>query len=113
MAKRQWRHVLNASFGVLLLQQTTGLSAVAAIPSPAGNAPKGKGDAIAQAGGVQASGALEIKLRRLPDSVEVVIEGTGPSPVLQQTTQGADWVGRLQTAVPMSLRRGPVRLSLP
>ena len=113
VAKRQWRHVLNASFGVLLLQQTTGLSAVAAIPSPAGNAPKGKGDAIAQAGGVQASGALEIKLRRLPDSVEVVIEGTGPSPVLQQTTQGADWVGRLQTAVPMSLRRGPVRLSLP
>jgi type IV pilus assembly protein PilQ len=113
VAKRQWRHVLNASFGVLLLQQTTGLSAVAAILSPAGNAPKGKGDAIAQAGGVQASGALEIKLRRLPDSVEVVIEGTGPSPVLQQTTQGADWVGRLQTAVPMSLRRGPVRLSLP
>jgi type IV pilus assembly protein PilQ len=112
VAKRQWRHVLNASFGVLLLQQTTGLSAVAAIPSPAGNAPKGKGDAIAQAGGLQASGALEIKLRRLPDSVEVVIEGTGPSPVLQQTTQGADWVGRLQTAVPMSLRRGPVRLSL-
>ncbi len=62
---------------------------------------------------MQASGALELKLRRLPDSVEVIIEGTGPSPVLQQTTQGAEWVGRLQTAVPMSLRRGPVRLSLP
>jgi type IV pilus assembly protein PilQ len=61
----------------------------------------------------QAGGSLDIKLRRLPDSVEVVIEGTGPSPVLQQTTQGATWLGRLQTAVPMTLRRGPVQLSLP
>lgn len=42
-----------------------------------------------------------------------MIEGTGPSPVLQQTTQGAVWVGRLQTAAPMALRRGPVQLSLP
>ncbi|MEA5442984.1 hypothetical protein [Cyanobium gracile] len=49
----------------------------------------------------------------MPDSVEVVIEGTGPSPVLQQTTQGAIWLGRLQTATPMALRRGPVQLSLP
>ncbi|WP_219903795.1 MULTISPECIES: type II secretion system protein GspD [Cyanophyceae] len=78
--------------------------------------------ATSRAGGVsstrlseiaQASGSLDIKLRRLPDSVEVVIEGTGPSPMLQQTTQGAVWLGRLQTAQPMTLRRGPVRLSLP
>ncbi|KAF0653006.1 type II secretory pathway, component PulD [Cyanobium sp. Copco_Reservoir_LC18] len=33
--------------------------------------------------------------------------------MLQQTTQGAVWLGRLQTAQPMTLRRGPVRLSLP
>lgn len=110
VAKRQWRHVLSASLGVVVLQQWTGLSAVAAasVPAAAGGSPSARLSDIAQV-----SGALDIKLRRLPDSVEVMIEGTGPSPVLQQTTQGAAWVGRLQTAVPMALRRGPVQLSLP
>ena len=94
----------------MVLQLGTGLSAVAAgvIPSRAGEGSSAHLSDIAQA-----SGALDIKLRRLPDSVEVVIEGTGPSPVLQQTTQGSTWLGRLQTAVPMTLRRGPVQLSLP
>lgn len=77
-------------------------------------APAADGTAVARLSDIaQAGGSLDIKLRRLPDSVEVVIEGTGPSPVLQQTTQGATWLGRLQTAVPMALRRGPVQLSLP
>ncbi|MCT0208779.1 general secretion pathway protein D [Synechococcus sp. CS-1332] len=94
----------------MVLQQATGLAAVAAVavPSAAGESPRARLSDIAQV-----SGALDIKLRRLPDSVELTIEGTGPSPVLQQTTQGAVWVGRLQTAVPMALRRGPVQLSLP
>ena len=115
VAKRQWRHVLSASLGVVVLQQGAGFSALAAgvIPSPAGGFSSSQLSEIAQGGGVQARGSLDIKLRRLPDSVEVVIEGTGPSPELQQTTQGATWLGRLQTAVPMTLRRGPVQLSLP
>ncbi len=109
MAKRQWRHVLSASLGVVALQGTAVSVAVAAVaPIPAGGSPGARLSEIAQA-----SGSLDIKLRRLPDSVEVVIEGTGPSPLLQQTTQGAVWLGRLQTAQPMALRRGPVRLSLP
>jgi type IV pilus assembly protein PilQ len=109
VAKRQWRHVLSASVGLLALQELTGLAALAAaVPSPAQRGASARLSDIAQV-----SGALDIKLRRLPDSVEVMIEGTGPSPVLQQTTQGATWMGRLQTAVPMTLRRGPVQLSLP
>ncbi len=109
VAKRQWRHVLSASVGLLALQELTGLAALAAaVPSPAQRGASARLSDIAQV-----SGALDIKLRRLPDSVEVIIEGTGPSPVLQQTTQGATWMGRLQTAVPMTLRRGPVQLSLP
>ncbi len=94
----------------MLLQQGTGLAAMAstAVPAPAGGSSASRHTQIAQA-----SGSLDIKLRRLPDSVEVMIEGTGPSPVLQQTTQGAVWVGRLQTATPMALRRGPVQISLP
>ena len=109
VAKRQWRHVLSASVGLLALQDLTGLAALAAaVRSPAERGGSARLSDIAQV-----SGALDIKLRRLPDSVEVMIEGTGPSPVLQQTTQGATWMGRLQTAVPMTLRRGPVQLSLP
>jgi type IV pilus assembly protein PilQ len=109
VAKRQWRHVLSASLGLVVLQGTGVSTAVAAVvPAPAGGAYGGRLPEIAQA-----SGSLDIKLRRLPDSVELVIEGTGPSPMLQQTTQGAVWLGRLQTAQPMTLRRGPVRLSLP
>ncbi|MEA5412162.1 hypothetical protein VB737_10335 [Synechococcus sp. BA-120 BA3] len=109
VAKRQWRRVLSASLGVVILQGTGATSAQAAItPSPAG-----EGSGTRRSDIAQASGTLDIKLRRLPDSVEVMIEGTGPSPVLQQTTQGAVWMGRLQTAQPMTLRRGPVQLSLP
>ena len=109
VAKRQWRHVLSASVGLLALQDLTGLAALAAaVPSPVLRGTSARLSDIAQV-----SGVLDIKLRRLPDSVEVMIEGTGPSPVLQQTTQGATWMGRLQTAVPMTLRRGPVQLSLP
>ncbi len=109
MAKRQWRHVLFASLGLVAFQGSGVSAAFAAVaPAPAGGASGARFSEIAQA-----SGALDIKLRRLPDSVEVVIEGTGPSPMLQQTTQGAVWLGRLQTAQPMTLRRGPVQLSLP
>ena len=94
----------------MVLPQGVGITAASAavVPSLSEGTSGTRATAIAQAGG-----ALDIKLRRLPDSVEVVIEGTGPSPVLQQTTQGAVWLGRLQTAQPMTLRRGPVQLSLP
>ncbi|MBD2548343.1 general secretion pathway protein D [Microcystis elabens FACHB-917] len=109
VAKRQWRHVLSISLGVVTLQGSGVLGGVAAaVPSPAGGSSGPRPLKIAQA-----SGSLDIKVRRLSDSVEVVIEGTGPSPMLQQTTQGAVWLGRLQTAQPMTLRRGPVQLSLP
>jgi type IV pilus assembly protein PilQ len=97
------------SLGVVTLQGSGVLgAAAAAVPSPAGGSSGPRPLQIAQA-----SGSLDIKVRRLSDSVEVVIEGTGPSPMLQQTTQGAVWLGRLQTAQPMTLRRGPVQLSLP
>ena len=110
MAKRRWSHVFSASLGLMVLPQGVGITAASAavVPSLSEGTSGTRATAIAQAGG-----ALDIKLRRLPDSVEVVIEGTGPSPVLQQTTQGAVWLGRLQTAQPMTLRRGPVQLSLP
>ncbi|MFN5221757.1 MAG: type II secretion system protein GspD, partial [Cyanobacteriota bacterium] len=59
------------------------------------------------------SAGLEMKVRRLPDSVELVIDGTGDSPQLQQARTGTTWQGRLQTSVVTALRRGPQRLALP
>ncbi len=56
---------------------------------------------------------IEMKVRRLPDAVEVVVVGTGPGPQLFQTTRGTTWEGRLMTPGPIPLRMGPQRLSLP
>ena len=60
------------------------------------------------------SGPLALSLRRSTGAVEIVIEGTGLAPVLQQgTTAGGGWAGQLRTATPSGLRLGPQRLSLP
>ncbi|MFZ0408503.1 MAG: hypothetical protein WAM11_10390 [Cyanobium sp.] len=56
---------------------------------------------------------MELKVRRLADSVELVIEGVGTGPQLQQTSRGASWEGMLLTASMTSLRRGPQGFSLP
>ncbi|MFM7085458.1 MAG: type II secretion system protein GspD [Cyanobium sp.] len=58
-------------------------------------------------------GSLELKLRRLPDAVELVIEGVGTTPQLQQRIKGATWEGRLSTPQVNGLRRGPQSLALP
>jgi type IV pilus assembly protein PilQ len=57
--------------------------------------------------------AMELKVRRVRDAVEVVIENTGAGPQLEQTTQGSSWLGRLYTAKPSALLRGPQQLALP
>ena len=46
----------------------------------------------AEAGGASRAGLspLELRIRRLPDSVELVVMGTGPSPVLTQTRRGIE-----------------------
>ncbi len=58
-------------------------------------------------------GSLELRVRRLPDGVELVIAGVGAAPQLQQTTRGGAWEGRLLTSTPSTLRRGAQSLSLP
>ena len=61
----------------------------------------------------QQSGALVLKLRRTPNSVDLLLEGAGSSPVLQQGGSGGVWVGQLRTESPTGLRLGPQRISLP
>lgn len=68
---------------------------------------------VPQSQRVDPSASLQLKVRRLPDAVELVIEGTGPAPQLQQGLQGDRWQGQLTTALPGALRMGPQRLALP
>ena len=59
-----------------------------------------------------AAGSMELKVRRLPDAVEVTIQGVGSMPQLQQSTRGPAWEGLLFTAQPNRLRQGPQRVGL-
>ncbi len=56
---------------------------------------------------------LELRLDRRSDAVDVVISGVGAAPQLQQSSNGAVWLGRLYVATPTGLRRGTQTLSLP
>ena len=72
---------------------------VHAIPvSPAGQSPVG---------------AMMLRISRSQDSVEIVVEGAGASPVLQQGLSSAGWRGLIRTSTATSLRLGPQRISLP
>lgn len=61
----------------------------------------------------QPSTTLQLRVRRLPDTIELVIEGAGQGPQLQQRGDETEWQGLLSTAMPAALRAGPQRLSLP
>lgn len=60
-----------------------------------------------------AAGPMQLQVRRLGNSVELVIVGAGPGPQLQQSSRGSSWQGQLLTASPTGLRAGPQRISLP
>jgi type IV pilus assembly protein PilQ len=59
------------------------------------------------------AGAVALTLRRSSEGVELVIEGTGAGPVLQQSRDGQAWQGDLRIGTPGGLRLGPQRLTLP
>jgi type IV pilus assembly protein PilQ len=68
---------------------------------------------VPQSRRVDAATTVQLKVRRLPDAIELVIEGTGPGPQLQQSGSGPGWQGQVITAMPAVLRVGPQQLSLP
>ncbi len=61
----------------------------------------------------QSEGSMNLRLRRGNDGVELVIEGVGDQPLLQQRLNGQVWEGRLQTQGAPGVRNGQVRLSDP
>jgi len=61
----------------------------------------------------QNSGGLVLKVSRQSSGVALIIEGTGPSPQLVQSSSSNGWQAQLTTGAPMALQQGPQRLSLP
>ena len=58
-------------------------------------------------------GRMELKLRRTPDNLDVVIEGVGSQPILEQFQVGANWEGRLRTEAEPGLKKGTQQVAMP
>ena len=56
---------------------------------------------------------LGLRLRRLPNSFELVVVGTGQSPLLTQTSRAGEWLGTLSFATPRARIVRPRLFSLP
>ena len=61
----------------------------------------------------QSQGSMNLRLRRGNEGVELVIEGVGAQPQLQQRMNGQVWEGSLQTQGAPGVRNGQVRLTDP
>ena len=61
----------------------------------------------------QSQGSMNLSLRRSSEGVELVIEGVGEQPQLQQRLNGQVWEGSLQTQGAPGVRNGQVRLTDP
>ncbi|QNJ32983.1 type IV pilus assembly protein PilQ [Synechococcus sp. PROS-9-1] len=61
----------------------------------------------------QSQGSMNLRLRRSNEGVELVIEGVGDQPLLQQRMNGKVWEGSLQTQGAPGVRNGQVRLTDP
>ena len=71
------------------------------------------GHGVARAQSRQQQGAMQLRLNRRTDALEVVIEGVGGKPELQQRLKGLIWEAKLTTRGKPGLLRGPQTLSLP
>ncbi len=94
------------------LAWTLGLAA----PLAAGQlqaAPPPSPPAASAAPSAQGGGSIQLKVRRQADAVELVVEGTGAGPQLQQSASANGWLGQLVTSTPGGLRVGPQRLTIP
>jgi type IV pilus assembly protein PilQ len=58
-------------------------------------------------------GSLALSIRRSSGALEVVVQGTGAGPVLQQRMVGGSWQAQLTIPQANGLRYGPQRISVP
>ncbi|WP_254979802.1 type II secretion system protein GspD [Cyanobium sp. ATX 6A2] len=89
-----------------------GVPVEAKSPEPTEPAAAPAEDLLAQASRA-GTNELQLRARRFPDAVELVIEGAGSSPQLQQSGTASRWQGRLSVPSASGLRNGPQRLSMP
>jgi type IV pilus assembly protein PilQ len=61
----------------------------------------------------QQAGGLQLQMRRMPGSVELVIQNAGLGNDFAQRREGSAWVGELRTTEMRQLRSGPQSLALP
>jgi type IV pilus assembly protein PilQ len=62
---------------------------------------------------VAGEGTVQLKVRRLPGTLELVVDGTGANPQVLQSASGSGWMGELMIRNPGALRVGPQQLSIP
>jgi type IV pilus assembly protein PilQ len=108
-------HVLMPSRRLLLPLMTAAVAASPVLAAPASrtvDAPSSV-QSVPVMPASQQAGALVLKLRRSPTTIDLLLEGAGSSPILQQGGSAGVWVGQLRTATPTGLRLGPQRISLP
>lgn len=108
---------LTLAAGTFLALQSYGLRAMSAPamaqqPLAATTAPTTTGSPASASPSGSAAG-LQLKLRRQPNAVELLIEGTGPGPQLRQSLTTAGWSAELSLVNASSLRLGPQSFSLP
>lgn len=56
---------------------------------------------------------LQLKVRRLPDAIELVLQDVGAGGALEQQRQGNQWLGELRTSRTRGLKAGPQSLAMP
>ena len=100
------------------------LLTAAATASPVWAAPRGAltvdpdiasplGQVIPVVPAVQPGGSMMLRVRRSEGTIELVLEGAGAAPMLQQGSSGTGWQALVRTAGATNLRLGPQRVSLP
>ena len=105
---------VGSGLGRRLLRTTTFATLIALNLTPvAGSAQSAAAPQSGETMTASPSGAVQLKVRRLGDALELVIAGTGPGPQLVQSSSSGGWQGQLTTAASAALRYGPQRLSLP
>jgi len=98
---------LRCGLVLALLAAGAPLAPLVAAPRPAAT------PAPTASSSVSPAGPVALTLRRSSEGVELVIEGTGAGPVLQQSRDGQTWRGDLRIGAPSGLRLGPQRITLP
>ncbi len=104
MARSSSRRFKSLALGLSLAVGSTALDCSGLVQG-------GHSAALAQSQRQQ--GVMQLRLKRRADALDVVIEGVGAEPELQQRLNGLIWEAKLSTQGQPGLLRGPQTLSLP